>query len=254
VNADSTITYTPNTNFNGADTFTYSICDGGTPNLCDTATVIITINAINDAPIANDDTNTTSEDTPVSGTVATNDTDVDGPSITIAEVTPPSNGTIVLNTDGTYTYTPNTNFNGADTMTYSYCDGGTPNLCDTAILVITINAINDAPVANDDNATTDEDTPTTINVLTNDSDTDNPLQVPTVITNPTNGTVTVNADSTITYTPNATSTEQTRSRIASVMAAHQTCVIQLRLSSRSMRSMMHRLLMMILTRPMKTPR
>jgi hypothetical protein len=202
VNADSTITYTPNTNFNGADTFTYSICDGGTPNLCDTATVIITINAINDAPIANDDTNTTSEDTPVSGTVATNDTDVDGPSINITEVTAPSNGTITLNTDGTYTYTPNTNFNGADTMTYSYCDGGTPNLCDTAILVITINAINDAPVANDDNATTDEDTPIAIPVLTNDSDNDNPLQVPTVITNPTNGTVTVNADSTITYTPN----------------------------------------------------
>jgi gliding motility-associated-like protein len=204
VNADSTITYTPNLNFNGSDTFTYVICDGGTPNLCDTATVIITINAINDAPIATDNTNTTDEETAVSGNVysdQTSDSDVDGPSINITPVSGPSNGTITLNTDGSYTYTPNAGFNGNDTVTYSYCDGGTPDLCDTAELVITVVPVNDAPVAEDDNATTDEDTPVNVPVLNNDSDVDNPLQPPVVVTNPSNGTVTVNSDSTITYTP-----------------------------------------------------
>jgi hypothetical protein len=66
-------------NFNGSDTFTYVICDGGTPNLCDTATMIITVNAINDAPIATDNTNTTDEETAVSGNVysdQTSDSDV----------------------------------------------------------------------------------------------------------------------------------------------------------------------------------
>lgn len=73
---DDQITYTPNANFNGPDTITYQICDAD--NDCDTATVSISINAVNDAPIANDDNTTTNEDTPVVLMVTANDTDVDG--------------------------------------------------------------------------------------------------------------------------------------------------------------------------------
>ncbi|WP_276135296.1 cadherin-like domain-containing protein, partial [Polluticoccus soli] len=201
VNADSTITYIPDPNFNGTDSFTYSICDGGTPNLCDTATVFITIDPVNDPPVAVDDTATTSEDTPVNIPVVKNDGDPDNPLGIPTVGTPPANGTVVVNADSTITYIPDPNFNGTDSFTYSICDGGTPNLCDTATVYITIDPVNDPPVAVDDSATTNEDTDVTIPVLANDSDPDSPLGIPSINTPPANGSVVVNADSSITYTP-----------------------------------------------------
>ncbi|WP_276134819.1 Ig-like domain-containing protein, partial [Polluticoccus soli] len=201
VNADSTITYTPDLNFNGTDSFTYAICDGGTPNLCDTATVFITIDPVNDPPVAVNDTTTTNEDTPVTIPVLANDSDPDDPLGVPIVGTPPANGSVVVNADSTITYTPDLNFNGTDSFTYAICDGGTPNLCDTATVYITIDPVNDPPVAVNDTTTTSEDTPVTIPVLANDSDSDSPLGVPIVGTPPSNGSVVVNADSTITYIP-----------------------------------------------------
>jgi gliding motility-associated-like protein len=205
LNADSTITYTPDLNFNGSDTFTYVICDGGTPNLCDTATVIITVNPINDAPIAVDDAVTTPEETPIIISVLANDTDAEGNiDPTPAVINGPSNGVITVNTDGTITYTPNAGFNGLDTFTYVICDSGLPVLCDTAIVIVTVNPVNDPPVAVDDNITTPEDNPVIINVLANDTDPEgNIVPTPAIIDGPDNGTATVNADGTITYTPNS---------------------------------------------------
>jgi VCBS repeat-containing protein len=78
-----------------------------------------------------------------------------------------SNGTLVFNSDGTYTYTPNANFNGTDEFIYQLCD--VDGDCDTAIVTITINSTNDVPTANADTETTNEDTPVTIEVLTNDT-------------------------------------------------------------------------------------
>jgi gliding motility-associated-like protein len=202
------ITYTPNHNFFGTDTFIYQVCDNGTPlpSLCDTAVVTITVNPVNDPPTAVNDVNTTLEDTPVSGNVSTNDTDIDGPGTpTFSLVTSPSNGAIVFNTDGTYTYTPDSNYYGIDVFTYQICDGGTPNLCDTATVTITVTPVNDPPIAVDDFATTPEDVPVYIFVLGNDSDVDGVLQTTSVaiVTPPTNGTTFVNpATGVITYTPN----------------------------------------------------
>ncbi|WP_170254930.1 Ig-like domain-containing protein, partial [Phaeodactylibacter luteus] len=68
----------------------------------------------------------------------------------ITLVAGPMNGMLTLNLDGTFTYTPDLDFNGMDTFEYSYCDGGTPELCDTASVDITVNAVNDAPIANND--------------------------------------------------------------------------------------------------------
>ncbi len=201
------ITYTPNPNFTGTDTFIYQVCDNGTPlpSLCDTAEVTVTVNPVNDAPVAVDDVNSTTEETPVNGNVSPNDSDVDGPGATFTTVTTPPNGTIVLNPDGTYTYTPNPNFTGTDVFTYQICDGGTPNLCDTATVTLTVTPVNDGPIANPDNSTTNEDTPVTITVLSNDSDVDGAL-VPgsvTVGVQPANGTVNINTiTGEITYTPN----------------------------------------------------
>jgi len=143
LNPDGTYTYTPTTGYTGKDTFTYRICDNGTPSLCDTATVTVTILpapiAGNKPPVAVDDANVTLKNTPVSGTVATNDFDPDNNTpLTFTRVSAPSNGTVTFNADGTYTYTPNTDFVGSDVFTYKVCDSGTPVKCDTATVTLTV--------------------------------------------------------------------------------------------------------------------
>ena len=155
---DGTITYDPNANFNGTDTFKYTISDG---TLTDTATVTVTVNAINDPPVAVNDKYSTAEDTPLvvpAPGVLVNDTDVDGGTLTATLTTGPANGTLVFNSNGGFTYTPNANFNGTDSFTYSVDDGtgGT----DLATVDITVTPLNDAPVAAGQTQTTDEDTAT----------------------------------------------------------------------------------------------
>lgn len=143
LNPDGTFAYTPSTGFIGKDTFTYSICDNGTPSLCDTATVTITVLptplAGNKPPVAVDDANVTLLNTPVNGMVATNDFDPDNNTpLTFTRVNAPTNGTVVFNTDGSYTYTPTTGFVGSDVFTYKICDSGVPVKCDTATVTLTV--------------------------------------------------------------------------------------------------------------------
>ncbi|MGS2724450.1 retention module-containing protein, partial [Porticoccus sp. GXU_MW_L64] len=160
-------------------------------------------------PVALGDAFSVDEDGVLQGNVLTdngNGADSDGGqdsdplSVNTTPVNGPQNGTLVLNADGTFTYTPNANFQGADSFTYSIDDGqgGT----DTATVSIAVNAANDAPVAVDDTVTTDEDTPlNNIDVLANDTDQDgDPLSVTNATA--TNGTVTINPDGTLNYTPN----------------------------------------------------
>ncbi len=195
INPDGTLTYVPDANFNGSDTITYVISDGngGTS----TAAVDVTVNPVNDGPVAVDDVATTNEDTPVTIGLLGNDTDIDGDPLTVTDATSP-NGTVAINPDGTITFTPNPDFNGPTTITYTISDGngGTS----TATVTVTVDAVNDPPVANMDNATTDEDTPVDIAVLANDTDVDgDPLNV--TAADAPNGTVTINPDGTVTYVP-----------------------------------------------------
>jgi large repetitive protein len=196
ISAAGVLTYTPNPNFNGEDTITYVISDsnGGQS----TATVRVTVNPVNDVPVAVNDNATTNEDTPVTLNPLGNDTDVDGDPLTITAATSPQ-GTVVVNPDGTITFTPNQDFNGPATITYTISDGngGTS----TATITVQVDAVNDAPVANPSTAATNEDTPVTVPVLANDTDVDgDPLTV-TAASAP-NGTVVINPDGTVTYTPN----------------------------------------------------
>ena len=199
INGDNTITYTPNSNFNGSDSFTYDMSDGNGGS--DTATVTITINPVNDAPDAGDDNATTLEDTAATISVLANDGDIDGDSLSVTTTSTPTNGSVIINGDNTITYTPDAQFFGSDSFTYDISDGdgGT----DTATVSVTIQPVNDLPDANDDNATTDEDTAITITVLSNDSDVDGDLLSVDSATTPSNGTVNINPDDTITYTPNS---------------------------------------------------
>jgi hypothetical protein len=174
--------------------------------MADGSTILNPSNGQNEAPVANDDGATTGEGLPVSINVIANDTDGDG-AIDPASVTitsGPSNGGADPESDGTVTYTPDAGFAGTDTFTYTVVDdgGATSN---EATVTVTVTAGNQPPVANDDGATTEEETPVHVDVLANDTDADGMVDATTLtITNqPTNGTALDNGDGTVTYTPNA---------------------------------------------------
>ena len=199
LNADGTFTYTPDTDYYGADSFTYTAADGTATSTV--ATVAITVTAINDTPAAAGDSFTTNEDTPLAGNVLSNDTDIDGDSLTAALVDGPAHGELVLNTDGTFTYTPDANYHGADSFTYTATDGTETSTVST--VNITVTAVNDTPVATDDSVTTNEDTPYSGNVLSNDTDIDGDSLTAALVDGPAHGELVLNTDGTFTYTPDA---------------------------------------------------
>src|SRR5690606_12685758 len=201
-NPDGTYDYVPNPNYNGTDSFIYELCD--VDGDCDTAIVIITILPVNDAPVANADVNSTNEDTPIVGAmVVTNDIPSgDGGNVynnTCVVCTTTTNGALTFNPDGTYDYVPNAAHPVSDSFIYELCD--VDGDCDTALVIITILPVNDAPVALDDAGLTFEDIPLTIDVQSNDSDPENDVLTTGVVVQPLHGTaVVVNTDS-ITYFP-----------------------------------------------------
>jgi len=207
------IEYTPNLDFNGVDIFTYQVSDLGTPLPAEssTAVVTVTVEAINDPPVAITDHVETDEDSVLVIDVLANDSDVDGAldptQIFIPD--PPNNGTVdVDSVTGLVTYTPDPDFNGQDMFVYRIFDDGSPappNASDAEVFV-TVNPVNDPPVVAADTATTEEDTPVVVTVLSNDFDIDGNL-VPssvTVVSGPSNGSTSVNTTAgVITYIPTA---------------------------------------------------
>jgi hypothetical protein len=192
------VQFTPNANFSGAATFTYTISDGNGGT--DTATVNITVNAVNDAPNAVNDTANTVAGNPVTINVLANDTDVEGNTLSVTNVTTPANGTTAI-VAGQVVYTPNAGFVGVNTFTVTISDGngGTS----TSTVTVTVNAApNTAPNAAGDIITTLEDTAVTINALVNDTDADNDTLTITTITQPANGTTAIVGNQ-IQFTPNA---------------------------------------------------
>ena len=149
------------------------------------------------------DTYTTTQDTAVSITapgVLSNDSDGDGDTITAVLDTDVTSGTLTLNSDGSFTYTPTAGFDGIDTFTYYATDG----MDNSNVVMATIIVENTAPVAMSDNYTTVQDTTLTIaapGVLTNDSDDDGDGLTAVLNTNVTTGTLTLNADGSFIYTP-----------------------------------------------------
>ena len=175
--------------------------NGGTSNA-----LPFTIIPPNRPPAATDDAANTNEDTAVVIPVLANDTDADGDPLTVASFTPPINGTVDDNGDGTLTYTPNANYYGPDSFTYEVCD--TEDECDSAVVNITVEPINDVPTTVDDTYPTTEDTPLAIaapGVLGNDSDADGDSLTSTAGAGPSEGTLTLNPDGSFSYTPNPNS-------------------------------------------------
>jgi hypothetical protein len=199
VNPDGSIDYTPDPDFSGSDSFTYEVCD--LAGDCDTATVTITVNEVNDPPTAVDDSDSVDEDSSVTVDVLGNDSDpddgLDASSVTVTSG--PSNGSVSVNPDGSIDYTPDPDFSGSDSLTYEVCD--LAGECDTATVDITINPVNDPPTADDDFANVDQDTPTDIDVQANDGDIDGDTLTTQITSPPSNGSVSVNVDGSVRYTP-----------------------------------------------------
>ncbi|WP_178119496.1 retention module-containing protein [Pseudomonas sp. SCB32] len=210
INGDGSFTFTPAQDYNGpVPTATYTVSDGQLTATADLSFANVT--PVDDPSVLTPDTKTVAEDTPATGNVLSNDHDVDnvlsvagfsingvqgsftaGQSANINGV-----GSLVINSDGTYTFTPVKDWNGSvPEITY------TTNTGSSSTLNITVTPVNDAPVANPDSATVYEDNAVTIDVLHNDTDVDgDPLTVTGA--NASNGTVAINSDGTVTYTPKA---------------------------------------------------
>ncbi|WP_348254955.1 tandem-95 repeat protein [Vibrio parahaemolyticus] len=170
VNPDGSVTYTPNDNYHGIDSFTYIVTSGG---VSESTTVNVDVTPENDAPVAKDDTAITDEDTPVTIDVLPNDTDVDGDKLSIESASVPKEQGTVEVVNGKLVFTPTENFNGDAEIIYTVTDGA---LTDQATVKVTVNAVNDTPVVESniaDQALAEDFTPYTIDLNTAFSDVDN---------------------------------------------------------------------------------
>ncbi|EIA1330568.1 tandem-95 repeat protein [Vibrio parahaemolyticus] len=170
VNPDGSVTYTPNDNYHGIDSFTYIVTSGG---VSESTTVYVDVTPENDAPVAKDDTAITDEDTPVTIDVLPNDTDVDGDKLSIESASVPKEQGTVEVVNGKLVFTPAENFNGDAEITYTVTDGA---LTDQATVKVTVNAVNDTPVVESniaDQTLAEDFTPYTIDLNTAFSDVDN---------------------------------------------------------------------------------
>ena len=198
-NANGSFTYTPTGNYNGPDSFTYKAGDG-TAN-SNVATVSINVTAVNDAPAAADQTVTTAED--VTKAIVLGGSDLDGSdALSFSIVAGPTHGTLSVVSGNQVTYTPAANYHGSDSFTFKVSDGTADSGVATVAIVVT--AVNDAPGAVNDSGATDEDTAVTVTVLANDTDADTgDTKSIASVTQGANGAVAINANGSLTYTPNS---------------------------------------------------
>lgn len=194
-NADQTFTYTPEANFNGSDSFTYKVNDGQLDS--NIATVGLTVSPVNDAPTANPIAATLLQDGSIILDLLASASDIDGDPLTLSVDAPP-HGALTHNVDGTWTYTPAAHFSGEDSFNYTVSDG---LLSASSLVRLTITAVNNAPLAIDDSATLDEDKSIRLALLANDVDADGDALTIQIVSQPTHGSIVLNADNTVSYTP-----------------------------------------------------
>lgn len=188
-NNGTDVSYQPDPNYCGPDSFTYTLNGGST------ATVNVTVNCDDDSPVAvNDLANLTEDDPATVINILSNDTDPDGGLMQVASVGAAANGTVTNNTTNV-SYQPDADFCGSDSFTYTL-NGGS-----TATVNVSVACVDDAPTAVDDNFTVPGNTTSSLNVLGNDTDPDAGLMEVASVTAPANGTATDN-NSNVSYEPN----------------------------------------------------
>lgn len=205
LNGDGSFSYTPHLNYYGPDSFTYMAYDG--TDYSGIATVSLTISPVNDSPLAGNDFYAVAEDGLLNVTapgLLLNDFDIDGDPLTAHLVSGTSHGALILNTDGSFTYTPAQNFHGSDTFTYRAYDGQAYSA--EATVTITINPVNDPPVANGDSCNVYEDDVLSVEgpgVLSNDTDVEGDPLSAELVSSPSHGHLLLSANGSFTYTPHA---------------------------------------------------
>ena len=209
LNADGSFSYTPVANYNGTDSFTYKARD---PSGAESSTVAVTltITAVNDPPTAVGDGYSTAEDTtlavPAPG-ILSNDGDVDGDPLTAVLVSAPTHYSVFgFNSNGSFSYTPVSNYNGPDSFTYKVRDPSGAE-SSTVTVLLTVTPVNDPPTGTNDGYSTDEDTTLTVpapGLLANDHDVDGDTLVLQFPTSPLHAaSFTISADGSFSYTPAA---------------------------------------------------
>jgi VCBS repeat-containing protein len=185
-------TYTPSTNFNGTGSFTYRVWDGYAYST--NAAVTVNVSAVNDAPVVQALSRTISEDSSLTATI--NATDVDSSNLSYAVVSAPMFGSANFSSN-VLTYTPNQNYNGADSFSIVASDGSATSVA--AAVTVTINPVNDTPTASSLTVTTDSRTP--IDITLAGADVDNDTLTYSVPINPLFGSVGGLVGNQLTYTP-----------------------------------------------------
>ncbi|QTA78941.1 Immunoglobulin-like fold-containing protein [Desulfonema limicola] len=205
LNKDGGFIYTPSSAFTGMDSFTYQAFDGTAYS--GTASVYISVQPASSQPAASNDEYNTKEDTiftiDVPGILANDLNPLTGP-LTAVKVSDPSNGTLVFNSKGSFTYTPLANFNGTDSFTYKADNGSFES--DEAMVKIHVEPVNDAPAATNKSFGSVEDTLLNISldeILFNNTDAENDPLTPAIVSNTQHGLLVLGGDGSLTYTPDA---------------------------------------------------
>lgn len=195
LNADQTITYGPNAGFTGEDSFSYT-CASPT-GLRSTTTVSVTVRAGSSAPVLRDDSATTRRGEPVTIRVLANDTAGSG-ALAIIGLSAAANGSLRLLPDQSIVYAPKAGFVGQDSFRYQAANSVGQG---SATVRVQVTGEQGLPVARADTKTTDKNTPVTIAVLGNDTDTGGGVLQILALGKPSKGKAKLNADKTVTYTP-----------------------------------------------------
>ena len=198
-NADGTFTYTPTANFNGSDTLRFTLTDGEL--VSNEATLSLTVTPVNDAPVLSDSAAALAEDTTLVFAPLGTASDVDGDTLAASIVAGPAHGSLAVNPDGSFAYTPDANYFGADSFTYKVNDGQADS--NVATVTLTITPVNDAPVAHDGSVTLAEDGSLIVDLRSLGSDVDSAVLQATIASGPAHGTLVGNSDGTFTYRPTA---------------------------------------------------
>jgi VCBS repeat-containing protein len=194
---DGRFTYTPDADFFGADSFTYRVHDGELNS--NIATVSLTVSPVNDAPVASDAALTTSEDTALVIDLRNYGSDADNAALTPVIIEPPVHGSLTLNDDGSYTYTPHANYFGSDALRFKFNDDELDS--NIATMSFNVTPVNDAPVVVNGSASMLDNETLRIDFRLLGSDIDSPTLMPVIVGGPAHGSLSLNADGSYTFTP-----------------------------------------------------
>jgi VCBS repeat-containing protein len=200
---DGSFEYVPDSGFSGTDGFLYEAADS---SAADSAAVTISVESVNESPVARADSFQTVEDSALvveAPGVLENDSDPDGDSLAAVLVSGPSSGALSLDADGSFEYEPDSAFSGTDGFLYEVADS---SAADSAAVTITVESVNESPVARADSFQTVEDSALVVEapgVLENDSDPDGDSLTAALVSGPSSGALSLDADGSFEYAPSA---------------------------------------------------